>query len=147
MNILARNLVVAAKATISRVPSEAETAVLEQCDPPAGEIPLTLCFSVLSYSKDLSLFGSHSRDDVRIQAMNSPGGVLLEKAVLALLLPKIGYFSDHAVVTRTMPISLWREHMQSAIQAYLAAAAVERKSSRSRKSRERKLSVGKGEMR
>ena len=79
--------------------------------------------------------------------MNSPGGVLLEKAVLALLLPKIGYFSDHAVVTRTMPISLWREQMQSAIQAYLAAAAVERKSSRSRKSRERKLSVGKGEMR
>lgn len=79
--------------------------------------------------------------------MNSPRDTLLEKAVLALLQPKIGYFPDHAVVTRTMPISLWREHMQSAIQAYLAAAAVERKSSRSRRSRERKLSVNKGEVR
>lgn len=78
--------------------------------------------------------------------MNSPGGTLLEKAVLALLQPKIGYFPDHAVVARTMPISLWREHMQSAIQAYLAAVAIERKSSRSRKSRDRKLSVGKGDV-
>lgn len=54
-------------------------------------------------------------------------------------------FLHHAVVARTMLISLWREHMQSAIQACLAAA-VGRKPSRSRKSRERKLSVGKGEV-
>lgn len=79
--------------------------------------------------------------------MNSRGYTLLEKAVIALLQPKIGYFPDHAVVTLTMPISVWREHMQSAIQAYLAGAAAERKSSRSRRSRERKLATNKGEVR
>lgn len=79
--------------------------------------------------------------------MNSPGCTLLEKAVIAMLQPKIGYFPDHAVATLTMPISVWRERMQSAIQAYLAGAAAERKSSRSRRSRERKLATNKGEVR
>jgi hypothetical protein len=59
--------------------------------------------------------------------MNSPGRNALEKAVLALLQPKLGYFSDHAVITCAMPIAIWRERMQSAIETYVAASAAERK--------------------
>jgi hypothetical protein len=44
--------------------------------------------------------------------MNSPGRGTLETAVLLLLQPEIGYFSDHAIVTRAMPITIWRQRMQ-----------------------------------
>jgi hypothetical protein len=57
--------------------------------------------------------------------MNSPHDYAIEKAIVALLQPPVGYFSDHATVAREMSIARWRVQMRAAVDAYLETVAVE----------------------